>query len=577
MLAGSTPIVGASVQLYAAGTAGNGSAALPLLSPALITDANGAFTVPGGYYNCPSATSIVYLVATGGVIDPASNTAPNSATALMTVPGVCSSISTTASYVVNELTTAASVYALRPFLAVGAQLGSTATNTTGLALGTATVANLVNLTSGTAPGTGFPASGTPPSPKLNSIANLLHTCVASGSPASTPCATLFDGTQNGGTAPTNTLDATLGLVNNPATNVDTLYGLSVTTSAFSPALPTAPADWTLPVAFTGGGMNGPSTVAIDASGNVWVTDNSTTAQVASLFNNVGQPAFANGITGYGLFESNGGAIDTTGRFWVANENNAGDLNGGIGSITLLNTAGPALPGDSQYSAGGLDYPIAIAIDTTDTAWVANFYCACVILLNSDGIPLSGASGYISSQVNFPTAIAVDSKRNGWIAENGGTVTKMAPDGSSFTSYTVSSNEESGVAVDAADNVWTSNYYDNSIGLVSGGQVLSGSGFVGGGLDHPVGIAADGNGTVWVANLRAPGITELEGVSGRFPGAAISPTAGWGSDIAALEAYGIAIDAAGNVWVTSQGDNRLIEYVGLAAPVKTPLLGATRVP
>ena len=45
----------------------------------------------------------------------------------------------------------------------------------------------------------------------------------------------------------------------------------------------------------------------------------------------------------------------------------------------------------------------------------------------------------------------------------------------------------------------------------------------------------------------------------------------------LEAFGIAVDAAGDVWVTSYGDNRVVELIGAGAPVKTPLLGGVRVP
>jgi hypothetical protein len=45
----------------------------------------------------------------------------------------------------------------------------------------------------------------------------------------------------------------------------------------------------------------------------------------------------------------------------------------------------------------------------------------------------------------------------------------------------------------------------------------------------------------------------------------------------LEAFGVAIDAAGSLWVTSYGDNRLVQFVGMATPVKTPLLGGVRLP
>ena len=568
-MAGGTPVSGASVQLYAAGSGGNGSAPLPLLSAPLTTAANGSFNLLQGTYSCPASNSVLYLVASGGAI----GSAPNPASVLMTVPGSCQNLSSGASFLLDEVSTAASVYALRPFLAPGAQMGATSGNATGLALGAATLANLINLQTAGVGGLGFPATGTTPAAKLYTLANILHACVVSSGPASPACAGLFADTTSGSVVPANTLDAALSLANNPGANVAALFALSLTNPAFGPVLTAAPPDWTLPIAFTGAGMNGPSTVAIDGAGNVWVVNY---FGVASLFSNTGVPAYAGGITGYGLQQSYGGAVDSNNVLWVANEETAGNVNNGYGSVTLLNTAGPALPGGSMYDTGGLNFPISVAIDSTNTAWIVDYGDGSLTLLNSAGVPQSGANGYTSQQIGFAVAVAVDSQRNGWLADqSSSTVTRVTPSGQ-FTSYTVGIGP-SGVAIDAADNVWSANYYGNSVGLVSGGQVLSNGGFVGGGLDHPVGIIADGSGTVWVANYRAPGITELAGAQATVPGAPLSPTAGWAPDLGLSEAYGIAIDAAGNVWVTSFGDNRLVEYVGAAAPVKTPLLGATRVP
>ena len=545
---------------------------MQLLASALVTDAGGNFSLPAGSYSCPVAGSLLYVVATGGQVN---GGADNSAISLITVPGVCSALSGSPTFVVNDLTTVGTVWALRAFLAPGAQLGSSATNAVGLDLGAATLASLVNLSAGTAPGTGFPANGAAPTAKLNSLANLLYGCTGSGASGSGTCGSLFAATTTTAMTPANTLDAALGVVNQPGSNVPALFQLSTAAVAFAPGLSAQPPDWTLPVAFKGGGMNGPTNVSIDGSGEVWVVSN---AGVASLFSNTGTPVLANGITGYGLQNSFWSAVDGNGVLWVTNrENSDTSINGGIGSVTLLNSAGPALPGNSYYDTGGLSYPVSIAIDSTNTAWIVDNGDARLTLLSNSGAPLSGSAGYTSDQFSFPFAVAVDSKRNGWVANQGGdTVTKVAPDGSTFVSYAVGS-APSGVAIDAADNVWTANFYGNSVGLVSGGQVLSGNGYVGGGLDHPVGIAADGNGAVWVANYRGPGITEVAGVGSSAPGTLLSPTMGWAPDLTLSEAYGVAIDAAGNVWVASSGDNRVVEYVGIAAPVKTPLLGATRVP
>jgi streptogramin lyase len=39
----------------------------------------------------------------------------------------------------------------------------------------------------------------------------------------------------------------------------------------------------------------------------------------------------------------------------------------------------------------------------------------------------------------------------------------------------------------------------------------------------------------------------------------------------VEPYGIAVDASGNIWVSSEATNNLILFFGLAAPTATPRL------
>ncbi len=587
MLAGRTPLVGAQVQLYAAGTGGNGSLATALLPAPLLTDTDGTFALPAGAYTCPSPSSILYLVSTGGRIE---NQAANPATVFLTVPGACSGIAGGATYVLDEVTTVATAFVLRPFLQTGSPsgpqpgppLGASATNTGGLNLGVASLGNLVDLTTGLAPGPGLPSNATAPLAKLNTLANLLNGCAAAQAGVSSPaCTNLFaQATGTAATPPTDTADAALAIAGQPAANVSALFGLAAKSSAFTPALKTAPPDWTLAMAYTGGGMNAPTAVAVDSAGKVWVANY---FGVVSLFSNTGAPLFPGGITGYGLGESYGGAVDPADRMWIANQENADvSINGGIGSLTVLNSNGPALPGSSVLSSGGLDYPSSVAFDRNGTAWVVDYGDAHITVLNSAGVPQSGSGGYTSAQFAFPIAVAVDSGGNGWVAnQSAGSVTRVAPDGSAFTSFTVG-NGPSAVAVDAGDNIWTANYFGDSLGLISSaGQVLSSGGFVGGGLNHPTGIAVDGAGTAWVANYRAPGISAFAGISATNPsanfGSALSPAAGFGPDQQLLEAFDVAVDAGGNVWFSSTGDSRLVEFLGAATPVKTPLLGGVRVP
>lgn len=577
-MAGKLPVVGASVQLYAAGTSGNGSAGTSLLTSAVTTDSSGAFSVAASSYSCPATTSVLYLVATGGSVSGSGS--GNSAIAMMSSPGACSAVTSGASYTLNELTTVASAYAFAQFLSAGAHLGSTATNVGGLTLAAGTLANLVNVATGATPGAAFPSTGTAPVAMLDSLANAVNACVTTSSAGSAACSSLFSAVTASGTPPANTLDAMLAVAKNPVSN-GALYALTAS-GVYSPTLAAQPSDWTMFVNFTGGGMSEPSALSIDSKGNVWVANYGS---VTSLFSNAGVPLFASGLTGNGQGLEYGGAVDANDVMWTASEpgNSVGS------SISLFTSAGTAAAG-SPYTAGGLDFPLSIAVDATNVSWIVNYGDSSLTLLSNSGSPLSGSTGLNgvdstgTGNFIFPVAVAVDSNRNGWVAnQSSDTVTKVAPDGSSYISYVVGDGP-SGVAVDTANNVWVANYYGNSIGIVSAaGKVLSGTGITGGGIVHPQGIAVDGANNVWVANYRGPSLSELAAVgSSAGTGTVLSPAVGWGPDAALLEAFGLAIDASGNVWVTNFATNTagtytLTEFVGLAAPVKTPLLGPVRVP
>jgi streptogramin lyase len=137
-----------------------------------------------------------------------------------------------------------------------------------------------------------------------------------------------------------------------------------------------------------------------------------------------------------------------------------------------------------------------------------------------------------------------------------------------------------LAIDQLGNVWIANYYGNSVSeLTSSGTDLSKGGYTGGGVDHPQGIAIDGAGNVWIASYRGvPAVvTELAGASAAMPGVVLSPSSGLGADANLLEAYAIAVDASGNVWISNFGSNILTQFVGLAPPVRTPLSGPPAAP
>jgi len=488
------------------------------------------------------------------------------------VLGQCSTLKSGTVVAVNEATTIATAWAMAPFLAAGVQIGATSTNSSGIALAAATASNLVNTTTGKAPGALFPTTGAAPTSRLNALANVLNACIASSGASSPACTQLFSATTTNGSAPANTMDAAMNIAKSSGTNVATIYGLSAASNAYSPSLSAAPSDWTLFATYSGGGMNGPSSLSVDSQGNIWVANY---FGVASLFSNTGAPTFASGLSGNGLLNSYGGAVDVHDTMWMANEQSAISVNGGLGSVTLLNASGTS---PAQYTSGGLNFPIAVAFDTSGVAWVVNYGNSHVTLLSGNGSPLSGTAGYTAANLQFPAAVATNSKCNAFVAnQSSNTITRVLADGSAFADFVVGQGPTS-VAIDSADNVWSANFYANTVGLVSSaGTVLSGGGYSGGGMNAPRGIAVDGNGNAWVASEHGPSLAEFANASGANHGTLLSPSGGWGTDAKLLEPYSLAIDAAGNIWVSNYGNNTLTEFIGLAAPVKTPLLGPVRVP
>ena len=555
------------MQLFAAGIAGNGSAPTALLATAVSTGSGGGFTVPGGY-TCPSAQTPVYLLAKGG--QAGSGSAANPSLWLMTALGACGGINAGSTFVLNEVTTAASVWALASFMSSGGSVGASCTNVTGLDNAFLTANSLVNASAGTSPGAGIPSTLTVSTSKLNTLANALASCTRSSGGNS--CSGLFTAAASGSTVPGNTLDAALNIAHSPGNNVAAIYALASGSAVFSPALSAAPPDWMLHNTISGGGMAAPASVSVAASGDVWV---SSYFYTVSEFSPAGATAFPAGIGGNGINQSYGMALDIQGNVWIANEQTG--PNSGLGNVTELSSSGSALA--TGLTGGGIDFPVAAAADNNGNMWFADYGDSKVTLLNSSGSPISGASGWGGTSLAFPVALAIDSSHNAWVADQAGnlSITRISADGSEVTNFNCNCDGASGIATDQNSNVWVANYYGNSISEVNSCGTLVLGAVTGGGVYRPQGIAVDGAGTVWVANFLGNSVSEVGGPSSATPGTFVSPSSGFGADAAMLQPYGLAIDPSGNIWISNFGNNTLTQFVGVAAPVKTPLAGPPQLP
>ena len=304
----------------------------------------------------------------------------------------------------NELTTIATVWALSPFMTGPVNVGTSPTNTAGLADAFAAINQIVTTANGTIPGPTLPVGATLPVQEINTLADLLVQCVNSGGGVagdSSNCGQLFNLAPNaaGTVFPTDTITAAMNIAKSPGRNVASLLALRTATPQFSPVLNlgSAPTDWTIGITYTGGGLNAPTSIAADAAGAVWVT-NSGNASVTKLDNTGLAISGSAGFTAGGFNAPSAIAIDAGGYAWVANSGNS--------TVTKLKPDGST---GTVYSSNGLNAPTSIAIDGSGNVWVANGGANVVSAFTNSGSVLSG-SPYPGAGVSAPVAsVAVTPK------------------------------------------------------------------------------------------------------------------------------------------------------------------------
>jgi streptogramin lyase len=542
---GQQPVSGATIQLYTVGTTATASAATPLIASSITTNASGQFVITGTF-SCATATQ-VYIVATGGN----SGSGTNPSLSLMAALGPCSLLTSSTFININELTTIAAVYALSPYMTSYTQIGATGSNPSGLVNGFNTANLLVDSGLGASP---IPPAGmTLPATRLNTLADILAACVNTTGASSTGCTALFSAT-----GASETIGAGLAIAKNPGSaNLTALYSLAIPESPFIPMLSARPNDFTLALNYTGAELASPYGIAIDASGNAWVTNEAGFSVVKAP-----SPTQTFATTSYstgGLLAPRGVSIDRTGNVWIANT-------GGNNVVELTSAGSPAA--GSPFNSGGISAPIAIANDSGGNAWVANFNGNSITELSSAGTA-SGASPITGSgALSGPTSIALDA--NGRVAvanagtgqlclfNNAAALQSCVSDGTLFAATAVAVSPSGSVSL--AGSTTGSTVAGAFTIATSTGIVIPGGPFSGGGLSLAAAAAYDGNNNSWFANNGS--LSQFSG------GVAVSPSAGFGS---LSSPAGVAVDASGNVWTANSGDHSVSIFVGLGTAVTTPLV------
>jgi streptogramin lyase len=575
---GRQPIAGAHVYLFAAGNTGYGQPSLSLLNSGstgnsdaigayVLTDSSGGFTITGAY-SCTVGTQ-VYLYALGG--DPGNGI--NSAAGLLAVLGNCPAegnfLTTTPFIAVDEVSTVAAAYAMAGYATDATHVSSSGTPlaATGIANAFATASNLADLGTGTALSITPAGNGTVPQAEINTLANILSTCVNSTGPSDPACSTLFSNTMSNGTngtIPTDTATAAINLAHNPAAGTTALFGLQPGIGApFVPTLSAVPNDFTVALTFTNSGLSSSRSLAIDGQGNVWATDAGD--DVVKL-NSLGVPLSpALGYTNSSLHGPAGIAIDGSGNAWITNSGFVST------SLVRLSSSGTFM---TSASTGTSDAFYSLSMDPFGNVWLPA--PTSKYLYKFDG-----SGNYLGS---FPTSynidgIAIDHSGNIWTSDdsqnslsefnNSGTVVAGSP-------FAAGVSNPGPVAFNANGNVWTLNGSGNFGILTSSGGPVSGAPYNTSSSGSASNFALDGLGNAWVVtktsaagNSPNPFSFQIAGISNS--GNNISGPSGYALDNTVQQVNAIALDGSGNIWLDTS--DSLIEFVGVGAPVVTPVVTA----
>ncbi len=364
-------------------------------------------------------------------------------------------------------------------------------------------------------------------------------------------------------------------------------------------------------------LNGPSSLAADGSGNVYVScrfSNSVRRITPGGSIDLVAGTGAAGYSGDGgpaslaaLNEPSGLAVDSSGSLYVFDLRNFRIRRVDAGTRLIATFAGNGSPnsGDGGPAvAAGLSQPADVARDSAGNLFIANFSADTVkrIAAGSGRITTVAGTGVrggegdglpaTQAQLEIPGAVAVDGAGNLYIAETqgnrirrvdvqtglisrfAGTGTRgLSGDGGPATQAAI--NYPTDVVVDPAGNVYVADFGNTCVRRISAGGTITpyaGScGVVGstgdGGpatralLAGPAGLALDASGGLLIADQENNKIRYVTpgGIIRTLAGTGVAGHTGDGG--AATQATlskptGVAVDAAGNVLVAERGNHTI---------------------
>ncbi len=348
-------------------------------------------------------------------------------------------------------------------------------------------------------------------------------------------------------------------------------------------------------------LNNPTGIAVDAAGNLYIADsNNNRIRKVTAATGVITSVAGTGAQGYSgdgrvatyaqLYNPTGVAVDKYGNIYIADKfnNRIRKVIASNGIITTVAGSGGVTTWSDIATSFPLFYPTGVAVDASLNIYITDsghkqiqkVTAATGIITTVAGTGWSGYSGdggaATSALLNSPTGVAIDAVGNLYIVDQGnkrirkvtvttGVITTMAGNGAisyagdGYAATSAQLNFPSGVAVDAAGNLYIADVENNRIRKVTAATgvitTVAGNGtesYSGDGgaatsaqLDNPTGVAVDAAGNLYVADQYNQRIRKVSATTGIITTLALVtfPT-------------GVAVDTAGNIFIVSPGSQKI---------------------